>query len=94
MGNMIALILVAFVIVLGIGACWAITANGAAAGTATDTFGNTPPADTIAHDGESSGLAVATMPVMLIAFFVLVCVILVAGFAWLWNTGKSKASRY
>jgi len=94
MGNVVALLFVAFVVVLGIGACWAITANGAATDTPTDTFGNTPPADTVAHNADSSGLAVATMPVLLVAFFIIVCVVLVAGFAWLWNTGKSKPSRY
>lgn len=94
MGNMIPLIFVIFVVVLGIGACWAIAASGAATDTPTDTFGNTPPADTVAQNQQSSGVAVATMPVLLIAFFIMVCVVLVAGFAWLWNTGKTKVSGY
>jgi hypothetical protein len=94
MGNLIALIFVMFVIVLGIGACWAITANGASAPVQTDTFGETPPADTMERNNESADLAVATMPVGLIAFIVMICVILVAAFAWLWKTGRSKPSKY
>lgn len=94
MGNVAALLLVVMVIVIGIGACWAITANGAATGTATDTFGNAPSAEVQAHNTDSSGVAIATMPILLIAFFIMICVVLVAAFAWLWNTGKSKAGGY
>jgi disulfide bond formation protein DsbB len=94
MANLVALIFVVLVLVLGIGACWAITANGAATTTSTDTFGDHPPTDTIHQNNASSGTAVKTMPVLLIGFFVMICVILVAGFAWLWGAGKSKASKY
>ena len=70
MANLVAMIFVVMVIVLGIGACWAITASGSATPTSTDTFGNTPPADTIAHNSDSSGLAISAMPVVFIAFFI------------------------
>jgi hypothetical protein len=94
MANLIALIFVVFVLVLGIGTCWAITANGAATATSTDTFGDHPSAQTIAQNNASSTTAVKTMPVLFIGFFIMICVILVAAFAWLWKTGKSKASKY
>lgn len=94
MGNLIALILVVLVIVMGIGAVFAITANGAATTPATDTFGDTASPDTIAHNNQSSGLAVASMPVMFIVFFIMICVVLVAAVVWLWKTGKSKSSGY
>jgi uncharacterized membrane protein YqiK len=94
MGNLIALIFVVLVIILGIGACWAITANGASTAPAQDTFGNKAPASAIQQGNESASLAVKTMLVLLIAFFIMVCVILVAGVAWFWKTGKSKASKY
>ena len=94
MANIVALIFVIFVLVLGIGACWAIAASGSATNTPVDTFGDTPPADTVTQNEVSSGLAVASMPVLLIGFFVMICVVLVAAFAWLWKTGKSKASKY
>jgi predicted small integral membrane protein len=94
MANLVAMIFVVLVMVLGIGACWVIAANGATSGTATDTFGNTPSADTVAQDAAASDLAVKSMPVLLIAFFIMVCVILVAAFVWLWKTGKTKASKY
>lgn len=94
MANLVAMIFVVLVLVLGIGACWAITASGSATTTPTDTFGNTPPTDTVAHNAASSGLAVASMPALFIAFFIMICVILVAAIAWLWKTGTSKASKY
>ena len=94
MGNLIALILVIMVIVLGVGACWAITANGAATASASDSFGNTAPVSTINQNEQSSSVAVGTMSVLLIPFIILICVLLVSGFAWLWATGKSKASKY
>lgn len=94
MGNLLTLIFVVLVIVLGIGACWAITANGAATATTTDSFGDAPPAQSTTQSEAAGSTAVATMPVLLIGFFVMICVILVASFAWLWNTGKSKASKY
>ena len=94
MANLVAIIFVVMVMVLGIGACWVIAANGSATSTPTDTFGNTPPANTVTHNTASSGLAVASMPVLIIAFFIMICVILVAAVAWLWKTGTSKASKY
>lgn len=94
MGNVTALIFVVLVIVLGIGACWAITASGSSTTAPQDTFGDKPSASTIQQNNASANMAVKTMPVMFISFFIMVCVILVAAFAWLWKTGKSKASKY
>ena len=94
MANLIALIFVVMVIVLGIGASWAIVANGSANTAPTDTFGNKPPAAAMNQDNASAKMAVATMPLMYIAFFIMICVVLVAAMAWLWKTGKSKASKY
>jgi hypothetical protein len=94
MANLIAGIFVIMVIVLGIGACWAIAASGAATPTPTDSFGDTPPAATVAQNAASSDLSVASMPILIIAFFIMICVVLVAAFSWLWKTGKSKASKY
>jgi hypothetical protein len=94
MANLVALIFVIMVLVLGIGACWAITANGAATTAPTDTFGHRASNETIQQNNASTSVAVETMPVLFIGFFVLICVVLVAAFAWLWKTGKSKASKY
>lgn len=94
MANLTALFFVVLVIVLGIGACWVITANSATMTTPTDTFGENPPSTTTDHNTASSELAVSSMPVVMVGFFVMVCVILVAVFAWLWKSGKSKPSRY
>lgn len=94
MGNLLALIFVMMVIVLGIGACWAIAANGAAIPIQNDTFGDGPPADAIAQNEAASHTAVTTMPVLLIGFIIMICVILVASVAWFWKTGTSKASKY
>ena len=94
MANLVALLFVVFAVVLGIGACWVIAANGAAHPVVNDTFGNAPSAEIQEHNAGSTGIAVSTMPVLYICFFVLVGVVLVAGFAWLWKTGKSKASKY
>lgn len=94
MANLVAMIFVVLVMVFGTGACWMIAASGSATKTPVDTFGDKPPADTISQNTASSSLAVASMPVLVIAFFIMVCVILVAAFAWLWKTGKSKASGY
>lgn len=94
MANLIALLFVAFVIVIGIGSCWVITASGSATPVATDTFGNTPSSTAMIQDNQSSGMAVAAMPTLFISFFVMVCVILCAGMVWLWKTGKTKVSGY
>ena len=94
MANLIVMIFVVMVMVLGIGACWAIAASGSSSATPVDTFGAQPPADTVSQSDAASTLSVATMPVLVIAFFIMICVILVASFAWLWKTGKSKASKY
>jgi len=94
MGNLTALIFVVMVLVLGIGACWAITANGAATAPPTDTFGNRAPDQTIEQDNASARVSVQTMPILFIAFFVVVCAVLVAGAVWLWKSGKSKSSKY
>jgi hypothetical protein len=94
MGNLTALIFVVMVLVLGIGACWAITANGASTTPPTDTFGNRASNQTIDQNNASAHLSVQTMPIVFIAFFIMICVVLVAGVAWLWKSGKSKASKY
>lgn len=94
MANLIALIFVVLVIVLGIGTCYVIVANGASTTTSVDTFGDNPPADTVTQNEVSSSFAVASMPILFIGFFIMICVILVAAIAWLWKTGKSKASAY
>jgi hypothetical protein len=94
MGNLLTLIFVMLVIVLGIGACWAITANGAATTAPSDTFGQKPPAQAMNQDNASARTATATMPVLLIGFIIMICVILVASVAWFWNVGKSKPSKY
>lgn len=94
MVNLVALIFVVMVMVLGIGACWVIAGSGSATAAPTDTFGDKPPADTQDQNTASSNVAVATMPIMYIGFFIMICIVLVAGFAWLWKSGKSGASKY
>lgn len=95
MNGPLAAILVVFVIALGFGACWAITAQGASTPVQEDTFGNEPSAAVVAQDAASASLAVAVMPVIPIAFVVAVCVVLVVGFVWLWNNRYyKKASKY
>jgi hypothetical protein len=92
--NLLAMFLVVLIIVLGLGACWAITAQGSATGPVTDSFGNTPPASTMTQDNKSVALAVATMPIGLIPFIIAICAILVIAFIWFWKTGHTKASKY
>ena len=93
--NLLAMLMVVFIIVLGIGAVWAITANGAATGSAiADSFGNTPPNNTIIQDNKSAALAVAVMPVAGFAFIIAVCVVLVIAFVWMWKTGKDTKGKY
>jgi len=91
MSSPLAMILVVFIIVLGIGACWAITGQGASTGPVQDSFGNTQISN---QSNESAALAVATMPVMYMAFIIAICVVLVIAFAWMWKTGKTKPSKY
>ena len=94
MSGPLAMIMVVMVIVLGIGACWAITGQGASTGPVQDSFGNTPPPAAVIQGNASGSLAVATMPVTYMAFIIAVCVVIVMGFAWLWSAGKSKPSKY
>jgi hypothetical protein len=94
MNGPLAMILVVLIIVMGIGAAWAITAQGAATTPIQDSFGNTATANVINQTNQSAGLAVATMPVVYIAFIIVVCVVLVVAFVWLWNTGKNKKGKY
>jgi len=94
MSGPLAMILVVLVIVIGIGAAWAITGQGAATAPVKDTFGNTQSPAVINQSNQSAGLAVATMPTIYIAFIIAVCVVLVMAFAWLWKTGKSKPQKY
>ena len=93
--NLLAMLLVVFIIVIGIGATWALTANGAATGSVVmDSFGNTPPNNTIIQDNKSAALAVAVMPVAGFAFIIAVCVVLVIAFVWLWNNGRNTKGKY
>lgn len=95
MNGPLAMLLVIFIIVLGIGAAWAITANASANGSAVmDSFGNLPPNSTIQQDNKSAALAVAVMPLGLMAFIIAVCVVLVIVFAWMWKTSKDTKGKY
>ncbi|MCK9591365.1 MAG: hypothetical protein M0Q91_05080 [Methanoregula sp.] len=94
MNGPLAMLLVVFIIVLGIGAAWAITANGAATGPVMDSFGNAPPNNTIEQDNASAALAVSTMAVLPVVFIIGVCVVLVIAVAWLWKSGHSSKGKY
>jgi hypothetical protein len=94
MNGPLAMIFVVLVIILGIGSVWAITARGASAGPITDSFGNTQNASIIAQNNQTAGIAVSTMPIIYLAFIIAVCVVIVIGLVWLWNTGKSKSGKY
>ncbi|MCK9591446.1 MAG: hypothetical protein M0Q91_05485 [Methanoregula sp.] len=94
MNGLLAMLFVVLIIVLGLGASWAITANGAATGPSTDTFGNTPPASTIEQDNASASLAVALMPIGTFAFIIAVCVVLVIAIVWLWKSGHNTKGKY
>ena len=94
MSNLTAMFLVVMVIVIGIGACWAITANGSTTGINSDSFGNTPPASTIHQDNATGDLATKTMVISYLPFFIAICVIIVSAIAWLYSTGKSKGAKY
>ena len=94
--NLLAMLMVVFLIVLGIGAVWAITANGAATGSVVmDTFGQAPPNNTIEQNNASAALAVAvTYPILPIVFIIAVCVVVVIAFVWMWKTGKDTKGKY
>jgi hypothetical protein len=94
MNGPLAMIFVVLIIVIGIGAAWAITAQGASTAPIHDSFGNTQTTDVINQTNATSGFAVSTMPVLYIAFIIVVCVVLVVAFVWLWNTGKNKKGKY
>lgn len=94
MNGPLAMIFVVFVIVLGVGSVWAITAQGASTGPVSDSFGNTPPNNSIIQDNQSAGIAVATMPLGIMAFFIAICAVIAIGAVWLWNTGKGKSGKY
>ena len=94
MSGPLAMLLVVLVIVLGIGAVWAITGQGAATAPIQDSFGNTPSPEVINQTSESASLAVATMPVVYMAFIIAICVVLVISLVWLWRTGKVKGGKY
>jgi hypothetical protein len=93
MANLLGIIFVVFVIGFGVTACWAITANGAAHQTTTDSFGNTPPDQAVIQDNQSSNMATATMPILPVVFVIMVCVVIVSAAAWLWKTGGGKSSK-
>ena len=89
------MIFVVLCIVLTIGSVWGITAQGSTNYVTTDTFGNPRDAGTINHTSNISGaLAISTMPLMYVVFFLAVCVVLVMVFAWLWNIGHTHESKY
>ena len=90
MSSPLAMLLVVLVIVLGIGAVWAITGQGASTAPVQDSFGDTQSPEVINQTTASSSLAVATMPIIYMAFIIAVCVVLVIAFVWLWRSGKSK----
>ena len=94
--NLLAMLMVVFLIVLGIGAVWAITANGAATGSAiSDSFGQMPPNNTIIQNNKSAALAVAvTYPILPFVFIIAVCVVVVIAFVWMWKTGKDTKGKY
>lgn len=95
MNGPLAMLLVVFVIVLGIGSAWVITANASANGSQVmDSFGQLPPNNTIVQDNRSAALAVAVMPLGLMAFIIAVCVVLVIAFVWMWKTGKDTKGKY
>jgi hypothetical protein len=93
MANLLALIFVVFIIGFGVTACWAITANGAAHQTTMDSFGDQPPAASIAQDNQSAGVATSTMPILSVIFIIGVCVVIVSAVAWLWKSGGGKSGK-
>ena len=90
-GSIVAMFFVVLVIVIGIGAAWAITAHGAATPVVNDSFGNGPGNQATMQDTNSTALATATMPVTYIGFFIAICVILVMAFVWMWTNPHKKA---
>lgn len=94
MNGPLAMILVVFVIVIGIGAAWAITGQGAATAPIQDSFGNTQNANVTNQTAVSAHVAVSTMPLMTMAFIIAICVVLVIVFVWLWNSGHYKQKKY
>jgi hypothetical protein len=94
MSGPLAMILVVMVIVIGIGSVWAITGQGASTAPVQDSFGNTQSPAVINQANTSGSLAVATMPIIYMAFIIAVCVVLVIAFVWLWRSGKSKPGKY
>ena len=94
MNGPLAMILVILIIVLGIGATWAITANGAATGPVADTFGNTPSSNTLNQTNATAALGVSLMPIAGFAFIIAVCVVLVIAIVWLWKTGHYQKGKY
>ncbi len=94
MNGPLAMILVIFVIVLGIGACWAITGQAASTGPVEDTFGENQNPEIIEQANGTAGVAIETMPLVYLPFAVGVCAVLVIAFAWLWKTGRSKPEKY
>jgi hypothetical protein len=94
MNGPLAMIFVIFVIALGFGACWVITAQGSAAEPMQDSFGNTPDPDLTTQSEIGSGLAIGIMPILPMAFMVAVCVVLVIAFLWFWQNGRYKTSKY
>jgi hypothetical protein len=95
MNGPLAMLMVVLIIVLGIGAAWAITANGAATGSAvSDSFGQMPPNNTMIQNNKSAALAVSLMPIGTFAFIIAVCVVLVIAIVWFWNNGRNTKGKY
>jgi hypothetical protein len=94
MSALTSTIFVILVIVLGIGGIWIITAHGASTPAIKDSYGNTADANTIHQNNESGSLAIATMPLAMMPFIIVICIVLVIAVAWLWRTGTTKGKKY
>lgn len=90
MANLLGLIFVVFLIGFGVMACYGIVANGASQTPTVDSFGNQPPAPSVAQQAQSSSFATATMVVLPIIFIISICVVIVAAIVWFYKTGSRK----
>jgi len=94
MNGPLAMILVIFVIVIGIGSAWAITAQSAAQPPMQDSAGHTQNSSVINATAATSSIAISTMPILNMAFIIAVCVILVIVLVWFWRNGQYKQKKY
>lgn len=94
MPSVAAMIFVIMIVVLGIGSCWAITAQGAANGPQVDTFNNSVNATYLSHVTTiSTPFGISSMVVTYIPFFLAVLVLISMVFAWLWKAGHGTQSQ-